>query len=103
VEWVTEDIIRHYFNTGQYYEKAKSGALISYLKRNSHPDQPPSGEPVCTHSQIVYYYSRENSLVVIVHQYYRPDGSIGGSGLPDPKMLVLEGRILAIRAKRNAS
>lgn len=34
--------------------------------------------------------SRANSSA-LVHQYVRPDGSLGGSGQPDPKLLIEEG------------
>jgi hypothetical protein len=27
----------------------------------------------------------------MVHQYLRPDGTLGASGLPDPKLVVHEG------------
>jgi hypothetical protein len=98
VEWVTKDIIRQNFNNGQFYEKAKSGELSTYIKRSSHPGEPPSGEPVCTWSQIVYYYDRDSKPVAVVHQYLRPDGTIGASGLPDPKRLFLKDRIISVRS-----
>jgi hypothetical protein len=100
VEWVDEEVIRQYFNDSQFHERAKSGALVTRIKRNSHCLRPPAGEPFCTHSQIVYYYTRNGDLLAIVHQYLRPDGTIGASGLPDPKRLVLQDRIIAVRSKR---
>jgi hypothetical protein len=98
VEWVTKDLIRQVFNKGNYFERIKSGELIAHLTRNSHQNPPPTGEPFCTHSQILYYYTKEDTLVAVVHQYHRPDGNIGGSGLPDPKRLVLPDKILAVRS-----
>ncbi len=35
-----------------------------------------------------------NKKVALVHQYLRPDGRIGASGMPDPKWLLGEGEIL---------
>ena len=101
VHWVTSDIIRQHFNNGQILEKVKSGELITYTKRNSHPSNPPAGEPVCTRSQIVYYYTQKGTPVAIVHQYLRPDGTIGGSGLPDPKRLFLHDRIISVRSTQS--
>lgn len=98
VEWVSSDIIRQAFNDGQYYEKARRGQLRSYVKRTSHPAHPPQGEPVCTRSQIVVYYSPDGDPVALVHQYLRPNGQLGASGLPDPKRLFLEDRILSVRS-----
>jgi hypothetical protein len=31
--------------------------------------------------------------VAVMHQYLRPDGTIGASGQPDPKRLVVEGDV----------
>src|SRR3989304_5176048 len=98
IEWVTKDIIRQYFNDGQFFEKAKSGEFSIFTKRSSHPEEPPTGEPVCTWSQIVYYYNEDSKPVAIVHQYLRPDGSIGASGLPDPKRLLFKDRIVSVRS-----
>lgn len=98
-EWVSEDIIRETFNSSQYYEQVKAGILTTYTKRNSQPTPPPPGEPTGTRSQIVYYYSPDNEFLAVVHQYMRPDGTIGGSGLPDPKRIYINGRILAVRSR----
>jgi len=103
VEWVNKHIIRQYFNNSQLYEQMKSGQLVTYLKRNSHPDRPPAGEPVCTRSQIVFYYTRDGEPAAIVHQYFRPDGTLGASGLPDPKRLFLEDRIISVRTETHDS
>lgn len=100
VQWVTEDTIRRRFNDSQLWEQVKSGRLVTHTTRSSHLDSPPCGEPVCTHSQIVYYYAQHGDLVAVVHQYLRPDGTLGGSGRPDPKRLVLQDRIIAVRSRR---
>lgn len=99
VEWVTEDIIRQYFNDGDFFEMVKRGEIITKTKRSSHPGAPPQGKPYCTQSQIVYYYSNEGEPLAIVHQYLRPDGTIGASGLPDPKRLFLKDRIISVKTE----
>jgi hypothetical protein len=98
IEWVSKDIIRQIFNDGQFYEKTLSGELRAVVKKDSHPATPPGGEPVCTRSQIVFYYGPRRAIVAIVHQYLRRDGTIGASGRPDPKRLFLPDRILSVRS-----
>lgn len=102
VEWVTPVIIRQIFNENNLANMAKDGQLITSLSRDSHPEVFIKGEPYCTHSQIIYYYTQENELVAVVHQYLRPDGTIGASGLPDPKRLIWNNRILAVRSERDS-
>lgn len=70
---------------------------MELLKRESHRLPPPKGEPECTKSQIVYYVTADDITVAVVHQYMRPDGSIGASGKPDPKWLYYEGHEYKIR------
>ena len=53
-------------------------------------------QPTGTMSQRVRYF-KDGEQVAIVHQYVQPDGSMGGSGLPDPKWLRDGDRILKIR------
>jgi hypothetical protein len=100
VEWVTNDIIRQEFNESQVLEQVQSGRIVTYLKRDSHCSQPPSGEPNCTRSQILYYYTPDGDPVAVVHQYLRPDGTLGGSRLPDPKRLFLKDRIISVRTQK---
>ncbi len=101
VEWVSKDIIRQIFNERGIFKKVKTGELTTHVKRNSHPtNPPPAGEPICTWSQIVYYYTQEGEPVAIVHQFLRPDGTIGASGLPDPKRIFIEGRVISTRTEK---
>ncbi len=54
---------------------------------------PPSSpaEPPGTRSQMVAYLDAAGQRIALVHQYLRPDGTIGGSGRPDPKELFDDG------------
>lgn len=97
VEWVSADIIRKLFNDGQYYQQLLDNKLTAHLKADKILSKVPVGEPEGTRSQIVYYFDLEGNPVAIVHQYMRPDGTIGASGKPDPKKLFLEDRIIATR------
>jgi hypothetical protein len=77
------------FNSGGYWEKVKKGELSTIVKRNSHPAPP--FLPFCTRSQILSYHDRSGRKIAIVHQYLRPDETLGASGKPDPKLLLHDG------------
>ena len=100
IEWVTEDIIREIFNESQLYENTMTGKVVTTIRRNKHREPPPEGEPLCTRSQILSYSLPDGELLAVVHQYLRPDGTIGGSGLPDPKRLYLADKIFSLERPR---
>ncbi len=87
IKWVSEKTLRKIFNK-HYLKKASSGEFRKIVGSSKHMSSPPPGEPFCTHSQYVRYYSAEYSFVAGAHQYLRPDGNIGASGKPDPKQLL---------------
>lgn len=99
VEWVSADIIRKIFNDGQYYQKVLDNILTTIIKEDSLLTKLPIGEPPGTRSQMVFYVDHQGKVVALVHQYLRPDGSIGASGKPDPKKLIVEDRIIATKDK----
>ncbi len=88
--------IRKIFNDGGYAQRAASGVLSEKLFREGHPSPDKSGEPFCTRSQIVAYLDSNGRQVALVHQYVRKDGSIGGSGKPDPKKLFHRGKLYVV-------
>lgn len=51
--------------------------------------------PRGTKSQLIIYYDGERE-VALAHRYLFPDGSIGGSGKPDPKRILCCGALLFI-------
>jgi hypothetical protein len=54
--------------------------------------------PAGTRSQIIAY--REgNTTVAEVHQYLLPDGSLGASGVPDPKRLLINGLLYIVASQ----
>lgn len=80
--------LRRMFNEGRYVEREREGELVAYTQGNRHPSPPLSFEPFCTVSQTVHYYTRSSlKKVAIAHCYLRPDGTLGASGLPDPKAI----------------
>jgi hypothetical protein len=83
--------VRHRFNEGDYWQRASAGEFRQVIARDGHPSQERSGEPYCTRSQIIGYWNSDGEMIAKVHQYLRPDGTIGGSGRPDPKVLFEHG------------
>ena len=101
-EWVTEDRIREIFNGCQVLERHHEGHLVQRILAPDHhlkrTGRERSGEPKCTRSQMVLYSRPDGTPVALAHRYKRKDGSLGGSGRPDPKKLFLaDGRVIATR------
>jgi len=96
VQIVTPYIIRQYFNKNGYFNKMLKGEFTTRVGWKKH--HAPIDEPICTYSQIVYYYDNTRRLVAIVHQYLRPDGTIGASGKPDPKRIYLKNKTIAVKS-----
>lgn len=86
--------LRRLFNERRLAEAARSGELTTQLRKDSHPSPPQAPEPVCTRSQAVVYLDADGNQIALVHQYMRRDGTLGASGLPDPKWLLHEGEVL---------
>ena len=79
------------FNDGGYWQKAQAGELQQVVIEDRHPSLMKANEPFCTQSQQVSYRDMEGNEIVRVHQYLRPDQTIGASGRPDPKRLLKDG------------
>lgn len=73
-----------------------SGELRTRLK-DTHPTRTKANEPYCTRTQEVFYIDGTGQEVARVHQYLRTDGTLGASGLPDPKSIVEEGIMYRLR------
>jgi hypothetical protein len=84
-------VIRKIFNDNGYLELVKSGAWTARIDQSEPIRRPFPGHPRGTRSQIVHYLNERGHVMAIVHQYRKPDGSIGGKGKPDPKFLVHKG------------
>jgi hypothetical protein len=83
--------LRQIFNNGRYWDRARWGDLYQTVEEEGHPSPPLAGEPYCTRSQIVAYRDDLGHQVARVHQYLRPDQTIGLSGRPDPQLVLEEG------------
>lgn len=83
--------LRRRFNEGNYADRADAGEFLQVVTRDGHPSQERSGEPYCTRSQIIEYWTHAGQKIATVHRYLRADGTIGASGKLDPKVLVERG------------
>jgi hypothetical protein len=78
------------FNQGRYRERAQTGELKEIIKRVGQAS-PEVGQPQYTKSLEIRYIDLNNIEVATVQQFVRPDGTLGASGLPDPKRLFQDG------------
>jgi hypothetical protein len=76
---------------------AGDGTFSVLVVREGHPSPTKSGEPFCTRSQMLAYMNTSGHRMALVHQYLRPDGTIGASGQPDPKKMFYKGVLYSIR------
>ena len=67
--------------------------------KQTHPSRTAAHEPYCTWTQEVFYIDAASQEIARVHQYLRPDGKLGASGLPDPKMLIENGTAYRLRPR----
>ncbi len=88
---ISSSELRRLFNDLGYWEKACAGEFRQVVVKDRHPSPERSHQPICTRSQMISYRDREDNEVARVHQYLRPDGTLGGSGKPDPKRLIHKG------------
>ncbi len=83
---VAVDILQKIFNEGPYLRQIENGELLPSLRKSRLVQS--SNWPPGTRSESVWYIdSRSRKDVVLVHRFLLPDGSLGGSGLPDPKVI----------------
>ena len=82
--------MRKLFNDNRLWERLQEGEFTSIVLQ-SRAAPATAGEPAGTLSQMVSYRDSESYEIARVHQYVRPDRSIGAKGRPDPKRLFLDG------------
>jgi hypothetical protein len=85
---VSESEIRQRFAAGGFAARIESGLLREVVVKDR--AYPLATEPPGTRSQMVAYFDGRQR-VALVHRYLRPDGSVGASGMPDPKELFDDG------------
>lgn len=88
-KFVSEVELRRIFNENRYFERMQEGELHSYIVKQNRRR---GGDRRVRNamSQTVEYRDQHGRRVAIVHQYRLKDGRLGGSGKPDPKVVVHE-------------
>ena len=81
-------MLRSYFNTADLAGQVERGELVAGLWEDRHLRRP-RHEPHCTRSQMLIYWTERRQPIALVHRYLRADGSLGASGQPDPKRVVV--------------
>ena len=79
------------FNDVTFQQRITSGELAPRVAKEHHPTSPKADVPYCTRNQTIAYLDGEGSEVASAHQYLRPDGTLGASGLQDPKRMLVNG------------
>jgi hypothetical protein len=88
---VSADWLRELFNK---LGLTTRGDVYATVISDGHPAPSRSGEPFCTRSQRLLYRTVEGDRAVAqAHRYLRPDGTIGASGLVDPKLVLHDGTV----------
>src|SRR5262245_4595038 len=97
---VTPQEIRTKFNNSEF---ASLEGLSFQMLRDVEIKNPKSWQgPQGTRSQTIRYF-KDKQWVVEVHQYLRPDSTLGASGRPDPKRLRMNGFIYTVPPKPPAA
>lgn len=86
-QFVSEAELRRIFNENRYFERMQEGEFRSRIVKQTRRR---GGDPRVRNamSQTVEYWDRQGRRVALVHQYRMKDGRLGGSGKPDPKVVV---------------
>lgn len=67
---------------------------------SEHPAPTALGEVPGTVSHMLQYFEPDGELVAKVHEYLRPDGTIGASGKRDPKWVKVGGVVFRQARRR---
>ncbi len=84
-------MMRKWFNAN-ILQSLRDYTMIVEDESHLTPASAKPGLPSCTLSQFITY-KRDGQELARAHQYKLRDGSIGGSGKPDPKRCVIQGKL----------
>ncbi|MCY3986515.1 MAG: hypothetical protein OXF23_05700 [Candidatus Dadabacteria bacterium] len=91
IRYISPKEIRELFNSN-ILPDIDQGLFIVEIQTDKHPSSNKASEPYCTRSQFVKYVDKYSlKEIAWAHRYLRPDFTIGASGKPDPKMVLLDG------------
>jgi hypothetical protein len=83
-KFVNAGELQRLFNDADYFGRTQTGEFLEEVVYDRKP-HPKSGQASGTRSERVNYTDQEGRYMATVHQFKRIDGSLGASGLPDPK------------------
>ena len=89
IKRVSATELRYLFNSGGYWAQLQEGKVSARILERNHPSAPLANVPFCTTSELVSYIDGRGQEVARVHQYRLRDGTLGASGRPDPKYLLV--------------
>jgi hypothetical protein len=95
IKYVSATEIRRQFNDGRFEDLVAYNVLTERLIREGNPT-PTANQPPGTKSQVIAYMNQNGVQVAVVHRYLRPDGTLGGSGRPDPKKVFHKGQLYVL-------
>jgi hypothetical protein len=83
--------LQELFNAADFDKLIAAGQVyIDVLKSHDAPAK--ANQPAGTLSQMIAYRERKSGdQLASAHRYLRPDGTLGASGKPDPKSLMVNG------------
>lgn len=96
--YVSPDDLRAIFERGRYFERTRTGELSERELVRGRPSTS-SAHPADAVSRRVAYYDQEGRERAVVHELILPDGSIGGSGRPDPMRVDEDGTLYVSTAR----
>lgn len=82
--------LRQLFNEQGFAEKIRRGVVSERILASA-PPAAASRFPDGTLSQRVAYIDGAGQQCAVIHRFRLPNGTLGGSGLPDPKELLVDG------------
>jgi hypothetical protein len=86
------------FDRGRYAERARAGELIERELVRGRPSLG-SGHPAEAISRRVAYHDSAGRELAVAHELVLPDGTIGGSGRPDPMRVGVDGTLYISTAR----
>jgi hypothetical protein len=92
IKRVSKEELRSFFNR-LYLSDALAGRMFEVVESEGRPN-PLMNQPPGTVSQIVHLFDGQGQKVAVVHRYKLSDGSLGGSGRPDPKNVLGDDGVL---------
>lgn len=91
--------MRDLFNSIGIADRIAKGELYEVIEKDVPADASYKQRPGTRSQMIAYYDLARRERVVLVHRFLHPDGSLGGSGLPDPKRIEHDGTLYVLKRK----